>query len=129
MFGTPVRKFLIVAFLLLSAVILYIRADFAQAGLAQPSNVGMVIITDSALSPKTVTIAVGGSVLWTNRGTSYHQVVADRGAFKTFRLPPAGSRQLSFAVTGVYPYAVDAKSKGAIIVIAAFGAAGAPNII
>jgi|SRR5579872_1089496 len=129
MFAPRARKFLIVAFLLLSGVTLYIRADIAPAGGAQSLGAAPVTITDSALSPKTVTIPVGGSVLWTNRGTGYHQVVADRGAFKTFRLPPAGSNRLSFAVTGIYPYAVDAKSKGTIIVIAAIGAAAASTPI
>jgi hypothetical protein len=61
---------------------------------------------------------VGGSVLWTNRGTSAHEVVAERGAFQTFRLAPSNSNQVSFALAGIFPYAVDGKIKGVVIVIA-----------
>lgn len=92
--------------------------DIAPAGGAQSLDAAPVAITDSALSPVTVTIPVGGSVLWTNRGTSAHEVVAERGAFQTFRLAPSNSNRVSFALAGIFPYAVDGKIKGVVIVIA-----------
>jgi plastocyanin len=92
--------------------------DIAPAGGAQSLDAAPVAITDSALSPVTVTIPVGGSVLWTNRGTSSHEVVAERGAFQTFRLAPSNSNRVSFALAGIFPYAVDGKIKGVVIVSA-----------
>jgi len=94
------------------------RVDIASAGGAQSLDAAPVAITDSALSPVSVTIPVGGSVLWMNRGTSSREVVADREAFKTFRLAPSNSIRVSFALAGIFPYAVDGKIQGVVIVIA-----------
>jgi len=116
------RTLLIVAVLFLSAAILYIRADSAIAG-AQPSDLGTVTITDSAIIPTSVTILAGGSVLWTNKGHRPHNVVSSRGAFDAFWLASTHSHSVPFPLPGVYPYTVDAVTKGVVVVIA--GSAGA----
>jgi len=115
---------LIVAVPLLIAVTLYIRADITPADGAQPPNVGIVTATDSAIIPTSVTIRAGGSVLWTNRGSRLHKIVSSRGAFKAFELAPAHLHRVPFLRPGVYPYTVDAVTKGVVVVIT--GSAYAP---
>jgi plastocyanin len=119
------RKFLIVAFLLFGAVTLYMRADVAPAGGAQPTNSGSVTVTDSAISPPSVTIPARGSVVWTNKGSRLHKIVASHGAFNAFDLAPAGAHRVSFLSPGVYPYTVDGAIKGAVVVLTGVPAAGA----
>ena len=112
-----VRKFLIVAFLLLSAVSLHMRAEIALADGAQPPNVGTVTVTDSAIIPSSVTIRVGGSVLWANRGSRLHRIVSSSGAFSAFVLTSGHSHRVPFPRPGVYPYTVDGAINGAVVVI------------
>jgi plastocyanin len=111
------RKFLIVAVMLSIAVTLYLRAAVAPADGAQPPNLGTVTVTDSAITPSAVTILAGGSVLWTNRGSRPHKIVSSRGAFKAFELAPAHLHRVPFLRPGVYPYTVDAVTKGVVVVI------------
>lgn len=127
MFAMRVRKFLIVAFLLLSAMTLYTRAVIAPAGGAQPSNAGFVAVSDSAITPPSVTIFAGGSVVWTNRGSLLHKIAASRGAFNAFELTAAQSHRVAFPLPGVYPYTVDAVTKGVVVVIAGSGAVAQPS--
>jgi plastocyanin len=117
MFAMRVRKFLIVAVLLLIAVTLYIRADIAPADGAQPTNSGSVTVTDSAIIPTSVTILARGSVVWTNRGSRLHKIVSSHGAFNPFELTPADAYRVLFLRPGVYPYTVDGVIKGAVIVL------------
>jgi plastocyanin len=109
-------KMLIVAVLLLSAVPLYTSAAIAPAGEAQPSNAGSVTVTDSAITPASVTILAGGSVVWTNRGSRLHKIVSSRAAFDAFELTPAHSHRVLFSSPGVYPYTVDGVLKGTVVV-------------
>lgn len=117
MFAMRVRKLLMVAFLLLSAVTLSISADIAPAGGAQSTNSGSVTVTDSAIIPTSVTILAHGTVLWTNRGSRLHKIVSSHGAFNAFALTSAHSHRVLFSSPGVYPYTVDGVIKGAVIVL------------
>jgi len=121
-FALRARKLLIVTFLLLSGVTLYIRADINPARGAQPPKAGSVTVTDSAITPTSVTILAGGSVLWTNQGSRPHRIVSSRGAFDAFWLASAHSHRVPFPLPGVYPYTVDAVTKGLVVVIT--GSAG-----
>jgi plastocyanin len=112
------RKFLIVAVMLSIAVTLYLRAAVAPAHGAQPPKVGTVTVTDSAITPSAVTIPAGGSVLWTNRGSRLHKIVSSRGAFSAFVVTSAHSHRVPFLHPGVYPYTLDAVTKGVVVVIA-----------
>lgn len=120
MIVTPGRSSLRVTLVMVAGA-LADSMNIASAVAAQPLGAAPVAITDSALSPQAVTIPVGGSVLWTNRGTGVHDVIADRDAFKSFRLAPSSSSQVSFAVPGSFPYAVDGKIKGTVFVVAGSG--------
>jgi plastocyanin len=98
------------------------------AGAAAPVAVGApVTITDSAVMPNTVVIPVGGSVLWTNGGTRSHEAVAFHAAFKSFSLPPANSKRVTFSRAGRYPYLVDGKTRGTVFVVVRYGAVEQPS--
>lgn len=124
MFATRLQKFLVIVFLLLGALTLSIRVDIAPAAGVPPTSAGSVSVTDSGITPTSVTILAGGSVLWTNRGSRPHNIVSSRGAFDSFWLASAHSHRVPFPLPGVYPYTVDGVTKGVIVVIA--GSAGVP---
>jgi plastocyanin len=63
-----------------------------------------VKITDTAFSPKNVTIAFGDTVKWTNGGTVNHQLVADNGTFASAVLKPGESYSFTFKAAGTFNY-------------------------
>ena len=124
MYAMRVRKFLIIAISMLSAVTLYMRADIAPAGGAEPTNSGSVTVTDSAITPPSVTILSRGSVVWTNKGSRLHKI--DSGAFSSFDLNPAGAHRVLFLSPGVYPYSLDRVIKGEVVVVTGVPPVNAP---
>jgi hypothetical protein len=80
-----------------------------------------VTIGDDALTPPVVAGPAGGSVLWTNRGTRQHEIVAIGGAFPSFSLAPEGTRSVPFMQPGRYPYLLDGAVKGTVLVVASGG--------
>jgi hypothetical protein len=84
-----------------------------------------VTVADGALTPRVVVIPAGGSVLWTNRGTRQHAIVAQRSAFPALRLAPGGARRVAFARPGRYPYLLDGVVNGMVFVTASSGPIGA----
>lgn len=94
---------------------------FAAGALSGSSS---VTIADGVLTPSGVAIPAGGSVLWTNRGTRQHEIVAQRSAFPAFRLAPGGARSVAFMQPGQYPYLLDGVVKGIILVIVRTGPIG-----
>jgi hypothetical protein len=83
-----------------------------------------VTIADGALTPPVVTVPAGGSVLWTNRGTRQHAIVAVGGAFPPFSLAPEGTRSVAFMKPGKYPYQLDGAVIGAVFVVGPGGGGG-----
>jgi plastocyanin len=90
---------------------------------ASPSGPS-VTIADSGLTPPEVTVAAGGSVAWTNRGTRQHEITAAGDAFPRFSLAPEGTRSVPFMKPGKYPYLLDGAVKGAVIVVGTGGGRG-----
>jgi hypothetical protein len=87
------------------------------AGALSAAGGPTVTLTDRALSPKTVTTAAGAPVTLRNRGKRAHRVVSARGAWAAFTLRTRGSRTLRLAVPGPYPYRVDRRLSGLIVVV------------
>ncbi len=58
--------------------------SLAVPAYAQTAGGVVVTITDTSVSPSTVTIGVGQSVTWINQGTKVHAVVTDNGITPTF---------------------------------------------
>jgi plastocyanin len=63
-----------------------------------------VKITDTAFSPKNVTVAFGDTVKWTNDGKENHQLVADNGTFASAVLKPGATYSFTFKAAGTFNY-------------------------
>jgi plastocyanin len=74
--------------------------------LTSQNTTANVTITDSGISPASVTIPVGGSVTWTNKGNRTHTADSTGGpsAFNTAGIGPGSSATLVFTVPGLYAY-------------------------
>ena len=70
-----------------------------------PSN--SVTITDTGISPASVTVQQGSSVTWTNNGSQVHTATTNgvaAAAFDSGGLAPGQSSQYSFPAAGTYNY-------------------------
>jgi plastocyanin len=78
----------------------------AVTGASQPASQATkaVAIKATAFSPKTVTIATGDAVKWTNRDTKNHQVVANNGSFASAAIKPGKSYTHTFRTAGTFGY-------------------------
>jgi hypothetical protein len=92
--------------------------------LGGPTSGPSVTIADGALTPPVMVVPAGGSVLWTNRGTRQHAIVAVGGAFPPFSLAPDGARSVPFLKPGKYPYLLDGAVKGTVFVVGSGGGGG-----
>ncbi|PYE50522.1 plastocyanin/azurin family copper-binding protein [Deinococcus yavapaiensis] len=61
-------------------------------------------IVDNAFQPKTLTIAVGTTVEWTNQGRVSHNVLSTTGAFGSDDLPAGSTFRHTFTRAGTFPY-------------------------
>ncbi|HLH21977.1 MAG TPA: cupredoxin family copper-binding protein [Chloroflexota bacterium] len=77
----------------------------------------LVTIQDNYFLPAEITIPVGTTVTWVNRGTVAH-TVTDAGVWDSGRIPPGGSFSAVFAVVGTFDYVctIHPEMKGRIIV-------------
>jgi len=82
-----------------------------------------VTLANKAFSPSSVTIAVGGTVTWTNNDGA-HNVTANGGAFKSPTFS-TGTFKFTFAKAGTYPYncTLHGGMNGTVTVVDATGAA------
>lgn len=80
----------------------------AVAALAAPSLANAatngVNIYSSGFSPATVTVTEGDTVVWTNRDTANHQVLASKGEFVSAILHPGNQFSFTFRAAGTYRY-------------------------
>jgi len=78
----------------------------------------VIIISRADFSPATLTIAVGSTVIWKNRGPVAHTVTSDDGTFDSGDLPAGGTFRFTFTKSGTFPYVCDYHPymKGTIIV-------------
>jgi plastocyanin len=84
-----------------------------------------VRLAGAQFAPTTVTVAVGGTVTWTNDDNSKHTVTADNGTFDSATLNAGATFAHTFTAAGTYAYGCDfhGNMRGTIIVT---GAPGAP---
>jgi len=78
----------------------------AVTGASQPASQATkaVAIKSTGFSPKSVTIATGDAVKWTNRDTKNHQVVANNGSFASAAIKPGKSYTHTFNTAGTFGY-------------------------
>jgi len=92
-----------------------------------PPTAASVSVRDYSYSPATVTVKVGGSVTWTNRGTVGHTATGSVVNSPTLAAPGGGayggtageSHQQSFGGTGSYSYhcAFHPQMTGTVLVV------------
>ena len=84
-----------------------------------------VRLAGAQFAPTSVTVAVGGTVTWTNDDTSKHTVTADNGSFDSGTLNSGATFAQTFTAAGTYAYGCDfhGNMRGTITVT---GAAATP---
>lgn len=75
----------------------------SAGGVALPTT-GSVAITGNRFTPGSITIAVGGTVTWTNNDTVPHTVTADDGSFDSGLMRRGGTWSKTFTAPGTYTY-------------------------
>lgn len=87
-----------------------------------------VSLTGRAFSPSTVTVAVGGTVTWTNNDGMTHNVTSSSGAFKSPNFGGGATFTFTFTAAGTYNYTctLHGGMNGTVIVQAADGSVPPP---
>ena len=65
---------------------------------------GSSTMTTTAYAPNPVTVAVGGTVTWTNNDSVAHNSVGTNGAWNSGTIQPGGSLSMTFPSSGSFPY-------------------------
>ncbi len=65
---------------------------------------GSSTLTSTAYAPNPITVAVGGTVTWTNNDTTAHTATANSGAFSSGTIAPSGKFSMTFPSAGSFPY-------------------------
>lgn len=65
---------------------------------------GASVLTTTAFSPSTTTVAVGGSVTWTNNDNTAHTSTGSSGAWDSGTISPGGRFTRTFTTAGSFPY-------------------------
>ena len=65
---------------------------------------GASTMTTSAYSPNPITVAVGGTVTWTNNDSTAHTATANGGTFSSGTIAPGGKFSMTFPSAGSFPY-------------------------
>jgi plastocyanin len=76
----------------------------APSGTAVSIVVGARTLTTTAYSPNPVTVAVGGTVTWTNNDSITHTSVSDTGVWNSGGIGAGQSFSQTFSTAGTYPY-------------------------
>ena len=101
-------------------------AVLAACGVAVAGATGMraarVTLTDTTVTPTVVRVGVGSAVVWTNRGAHRHRVASTTGVWGAFVLGTGASHSVTFRKAGAYPYRVDGKRPGVVLVLASLPA-------
>jgi len=66
---------------------------------------GASTLTSTAYAPNPVTIAAGGTVMWTNNDTTSHTATAADGTWNSGTLAPGATFSRTFPTAGSFPYA------------------------
>jgi len=61
-------------------------------------------LTTTAYSPNPITVAVGGTITWTNNDNTAHTATDDAGGWNSGSIAPGGSFSRTFPSAGTFPY-------------------------
>ncbi|MBI3650868.1 MAG: cupredoxin domain-containing protein [Acidobacteria bacterium] len=102
------RKFLAVVLLSLLSVVAVnakplVKKSAAKGTPKAAANKVTVTVTSFQFTPKTITVAVGTTVVWFNK-EGRHTIEADKGEFKSEVLTDGKSFEFTFSKAGKYAY-------------------------
>ncbi len=63
-----------------------------------------VTLINTAFNPKQLSVAVGTTVVWTNKDSMAHTVTADDNSFDSGNLNPGDTFKFTFTKAGTFPY-------------------------
>ena len=101
--------------LLAAFVVLFVPA--AVVGAQEDQAVVPVSAYDGYFDPADITVPVGTTVVWTNRGEMPHSVTAHDGSFASGLLNPGESYQVTFYELGTYTYQCSDAMQGSVTVV------------
>ena len=122
------RSFLPAVLLACAIVALGLIASNQGAAASSGATVN-IEIGDNFFNPKTVTVNVGDTVVWTNKGRVAHDVTAGNGAFSSPRnLAPGASFSYTATTAGTFAYqcTIHVNHDGVLTVQAAAAPSAAP---
>ncbi len=79
-------------------------AASGQAAGQTAGQTAQVDLMNIAYSPKTLTVAAGTKVVWTNRDNVAHTVTADDGSFDSGNMDPGATFEFTFSKAGTFAY-------------------------
>ncbi len=65
---------------------------------------GASTLTTTAYAPNPISVAVGGTVTWTNNDSTTHTSVANGGAWNSGSIAPGGMFSMTFSSAGSFSY-------------------------
>ena len=88
-----------------------------------PPTTATVSLANDTFTSRAVTIAVGGTVIWTNNDGGAHTVTASDASFDSGLMAGGATFQRPFTAAGTYPYVCDLHSNmtGTVVVVATNG--------
>lgn len=113
-----------------TAVLAVVCLSLASAAPAAPHSVAAartVTISPRGPVPRSATIAVGTTVRWVNASPRTRRITADRRTFPAFSLAVGTSHSYRFDAVGRYPYRIDGRFPGTIVVVAGGSAPGSAS--
>ena len=116
-------KAIFVAMLLTTAMACGSSSPTAPA--PAPTTVNATI-DSRGFSPDPINISVGSTVMWTNKDSSAHAVVADSGAFSSGAIAPGGQYSYRFPAAGTFTYH-DTTSAGMVGTVNVSGSSPSPS--
>ncbi|MEO6801898.1 MAG: cupredoxin domain-containing protein, partial [Granulicella sp.] len=66
-----------------------------------------IVIMAFQYQPETLTVQVGDTVEWTNKGIVPHTVLAEDGSFKSGLIMPGSSWKVVMKKSGTFPYSCE----------------------
>ena len=65
---------------------------------------GSSLLTTTAYAPNPISVAVGGTVTWTNNDNVAHTSTSNTGVWNSGSVPPGGTFSMTFPTAGTFPY-------------------------
>ena len=107
-----------VAMAIVAMTVLLVGSPKGAAKAQQPAAAAEVKIDNFSFGPGTLTVAVGTTVVWTNRDDIPHTVVSTEGVFKSKVLDTDEKFSFTFTKAGTFPYfcSIHPKMTGKVVV-------------